>query len=27
MKYTAQQLKRSLSKNDIETLSVFKVNK
>jgi len=27
MKYTAQQLKRSLIKNDIEALSVFKVTK
>jgi REP element-mobilizing transposase RayT len=27
MKYTAQQLKRSLLENDAETLSVFKVNK
>ena len=27
MKFTAQQLKRSLIKNDIEALSVFKVNK
>ena len=27
MKYTAQQLKRSLSKNDIEALNAFKVNK
>lgn len=27
MKYTAQQLKRSLTKNNIETLASFKVNK
>ena len=27
MKYTAQQLKRSLIKNDIEALNAFKVNK
>ncbi|MEO5908952.1 MAG: hypothetical protein ABIR50_02885 [Ginsengibacter sp.] len=27
MKFTAQQLKRSLIKNDIKALSVFKVNK
>ena len=27
MKFTAQKLKRSLIKNDIEALSVFKVNK
>jgi REP element-mobilizing transposase RayT len=27
MKYTAQQLKRSLIKNDVEALSIFKVNK
>ncbi len=27
MKFTAQQLKRSLIKNDVETLSAFKVNK
>ena len=27
MKYTAQQLKRSLSKNNIEALGSFKVNK
>ena len=27
MKYTAQQLKRSLAKNDIEQLASFKVNK
>jgi putative transposase len=27
MKFTAQQLKRSLIKNDLEALSIFKVNK
>ena len=27
MKYTAQQLKRSLASNDIEALDLFKVNK
>ena len=27
MKYTAQQFKRSLSKNNIEALASFKVNK
>ena len=27
MKYTAQQLKRTLTKNNIEALAIFKVNK
>ena len=27
MKYTAQQLKRSLTKNNMEALAIFKVNK